>query len=192
LGFIAPRPADNGGAAVRKSTRKMLAELAERANQSEKALGALLAAQQAPAVAGPLETLATAAVQSSAQNLTAMGEFMRVIYEVAGERAGRALGKRRAATAKRATNGKYLKNACRLCEDPGIPDPTIEEIEEHAKHRKSRKPTGAVAFEHTPNAVIAHVDEVEVQTNAAGEQQIECPTCGGNHAGHPVDPDKLN
>lgn len=93
-----------------------------------------------PPLANALDTFATAAVQSSAENLKAMGGFLKDIAEIGAERAGRALGKRRAARARRDPNGKFLPGAsprranCRLCSNPTIADPTVDEIKAHAGH----------------------------------------------------------
>ncbi len=167
-------------------TKKLLENLAGNLNGLHERLVKLESSAGVTAGPGPLEGFAIAAVNNQAAQLGAVGDLIVKIAEAGTYRAAQALGKRRAATARRDHKGRMMRPACRLCDDPNIVDPTVEEIDAHTHHRKA--PRGAVALEHRNGAVYAHIDEREVQTNPQGEQQVECPNCGPKA----IDPEKLN
>ena len=127
-----------------------------------------------------LEKFAVAAVEQQANQLGAVGGLLTTIANIGAERAARALGKRRAATARRdPRSGRMLRNACRLCENPNITDPQIEEIRAHATHGSGQERKPEVTYKHTADAIIATVPEELIQKTATGEEQLECPECGG-------------
>ncbi len=169
-------------------TKKILGELTGHLAAFNERIAKLEASATPSASNSALENFAVAAVNSQAQTLGAVGNLIRDIAEAGASRAAAALGRRRAATARRDKRGRMIKNACRLCENQLLPDPTVAEIEAHVNHRHNAP--GAVALEHRDGAIYAHIDEREVQTNAAGEQQVECPNCAKPEP--KPDPDSLN
>lgn len=150
----------------------------------EELLSRIRALEAQPAAQPPLESaigqIATAAITSRAQEMESMGSFLRVVSEIGAERAARALGKRRASTAKRLPNGRFVpkqaKPNCRLCANPHIPNPTSAEITAHATHDG-----GEITYEDQGDRIVAHVPERLIETTADGHEQIECPECGTNH-----------
>lgn len=145
-------------------------EFSQRMDRLESAITSLA---QGGTSQSALDKFATAAVESQANNLRAMGDFMATLSDVAAKRAAAAMGRRRSATAKRDKRGRMLPNEpkCRLCADGLVKDPSVAEIRAHATH-------GELKIERTPTALIAHVRDTDVQTGADGQQQIECPDCG--------------
>lgn len=155
--------------------------LNDRLNRIEQALQALAAqAGASPGGSQALEKFATAAVESQANNLRAMGDFMGTIAEIGARRAASVMGKRRASTAKRDSKGRMLKSAkatdCRLCGNPNLLNPTADEIREHFKHSEQSAPP-PIVYQDDGKRLIAHVHEDHVQTGHDGTEQIECPDC---------------
>ena len=137
-----------------------------------------------------LESFAVAAVNSQAQTLGAVGNLIRDIAEAGAERAARALGKRRAATAKRAPNGRMLRNVCRLCDDPNVSDPSVDEITAHSSHKRSRqgpgRPRGSneIAYADKGDHIAATVPAELVRVDADGHEVVECAACTSGHGDH--------
>lgn len=144
--------------------------------------------EKAPPVDAALAAFATAAIDSRAKELESMGGFLRTLSEIGAERAARAMGKRRASNAKRQSNGRFLPNpgsqkkaSCRLCRDPMLRDPTIDEIKAHATHNDVTMTSPGITYTHEPDRIVAHVPEGMIETNADGAEVVECPECGGKH-----------
>jgi hypothetical protein len=179
-------------------TTKALKELASAVNhlaaRQDKIEAILTASAGANGGAGALEKFAVAAVEHQASQLGAVGNLIETIANVAGERAARALGKRRAATARRDPKGRMLKNACRLCENPNLTDPQASEIMAHATHGTRPAAPGAPREQtHLTTAYLPGQEPIpiEIKTDpATGAEVVECKECGqpvnGADHGHDV------
>jgi hypothetical protein len=84
---------------------------------------------------------------------------------------------------------------CRLCSNPAIPDPTPAEIVAHVNHRTPAKPSPAdpppadePEFPYAVRDGAVHVDvpESAVETDAQGNEVVECAGClnGQHQHGH--------
>ena len=120
-----------------------------------------------------LETALVKSVESAgaSQEKTAsiLFGFMDRAADMAFRRSRSPGGRARAKTAKR-QGGRFIRN-CRLCKNPSLPNPTVEEIFEHAKHDSE-----VLDVEVLNNRVVAHVNEDAVQ-EVNGEERIECDGC---------------
>lgn len=162
-------------------TTKALKELAAAVNTlaaRQDKIEALLHANAGPSAgSGALEKFAVSAVEHQAAQLGAVGDLIATIANVAGERAARALGKRRAATARRDHRGRMLKNACRLCENPNITNPQAAEIMAHATHGPAGSEPVARATASSPQ--LAEPIPIEIQRDpVSGAEVVECQDCG--------------
>ncbi len=175
---------------LRKDVKELLGAvnaLHERQNKLE----VVVATSANPSAGGSaLEKFAVAAVESQAQTLGAVGNLIRDIADAGAERAARALGKRRAKTARRAPNGRMMRNACRLCDDPMLVDPSKDEIDEHMKHRhrraQSAPPRGSneITYSERADSIVAEVPAHLVQTDAQGNEVVECSACASGQGDH--------
>jgi hypothetical protein len=91
-------------------------------------------------------------------------------------------GKIRAKTGKR-VGGRFISN-CRLCKNPMIGDPSIDEIVKHSSHGAAE----AEALRELPpprreRDAVRDPIPVEIQTDPrTGDEVIECESCGTPHA----------
>jgi hypothetical protein len=150
-----------------------LRELQKQVRQLTQVVSQLASQQHQPAGFDPA-TFLTAAGNASVQQMESTTGFMRMIHEVAVERAGAALGRRggqrRAQTARRDERGRMLpgrmnrdsQKRCRLCRNPLTASFSVTEWEEHQKH------TGG--FEDDSNgsaAVLREQEPIEVDVTPA-------------------------
>ena len=152
---------------------------------------------------GALETLLVKAVSSQCDMMERIGHLNQENVKLAAETlmsgARRVGGKLRAKTGAKNAKGRYV-NACRLCEDPNIFDPSAVEIMSHANHRpRARKRVQSSLFsaaKQLPDGVTVHDDHVEAHIDEAelidephgAGQRVECAAClngAGQHM-HPV------
>jgi len=104
-------------------------------------------AEQVAAAQQPMsERLLEVMLTHQTQQTESLAKLLDTVAEAAARNAARALGVRRANTAKRAPDGKFLPNpkrptagACRVCADPGSLHLTADEIEAHYAHGANGK-----------------------------------------------------
>ena len=111
----------------------------------------------------------TAAAISKAvtESLTGLAEVQQALFTRRRIRRGAANSVK---GAYRGRNGRFSpRSGCRLCLNPMIPNPTVAEIMEHAKHDE---------------VVQASVPESQVQRTPAGQEFVECEDCAKGTPGH--------
>lgn len=111
----------------------------------------------------------------NAQEKTAsmLFQFMDRAADMAFRRSRQPGGRARARSALR-KSGRFARS-CRLCANPMIADPSVDEILEHSKHGQS----GVLQIEQTKDAVVATVDEAALVEHPDGQGQVlECDNCG--------------
>jgi hypothetical protein len=101
-------------------------------------------------------------------NVAALAAMQQNAYTRASRKRG---GKIRAGSAKRNGGGQFVKG-CRLCSDPSTADPTREEIIAHINHRNP-----GLNYRVEQGAVHMDVTQKEIQTDAQGNEVIECEEC---------------
>jgi len=158
-----------------------------------------LPASTAPApidLTSAIESLFVKAAEAQAklfESLTRMNaEMLQQAIGVQQKAQKRIGGMLRARTAKRAANGRMVQ--CRLCSNPAIADPTADEIMAHTSHRGGprpgpddppREPEPEFPYAVRNGAVHVDVPESAVQTDAQGNEVIECASCAkGIHHTH--------
>ena len=92
------------------------------------------------------ERLLEVMLKHQTEQTESLAKLLDTVAEAAARNAARALGVRRANTAKRAPDGKFLPNpkrasggACRVCADPASLHLTADEIEQHYAHGANGK-----------------------------------------------------
>lgn len=117
------------------------------------------------AVKSQAETAAaiTTAVTAS---LSTLSEIQAAVFTRRRLKRG---GERRASAANRGKNGRFEKGVrCRLCANPMIKDPTVEEVKAHATHESGH----------------LYATDEQLQTRPDGQEVIECPDCAAGTPGH--------
>jgi hypothetical protein len=124
--------------------RRKLARLERHLTKVESQLSALAGALAGlkPADSQPLGELVQSMMSSQSSMFTSTTEFFKAIHQIAAERAAAALGARggrkRAATARRASNGTFAKGtkvrACKLCRNPFETNFSPADFDYHKQH----------------------------------------------------------
>jgi hypothetical protein len=157
----------------------------------------------APAPASPapidlnslIETLLVKAVDSQVGLYERITRLTNENLQLALDRNRRSQKRIAGATRARAAsrNGRGQMVQCRLCHNPAIFDPTPAEIIAHQSHRAPapRPPDeppepDTPEFPYTVRDGAVHVDvpESAVQTDAQGNEVLECAGCAKGEPGH--------
>src|SRR5260370_41738698 len=118
----------------RMRTKKLLENIAGNINGLHERLVKLESSAGVTAGPGPLENFAVAAVNNQAAQLGAVGDLIVKIAEAGTYRAAQALGKRRAATARRRDKGRMKGPASRPLDDSTLHGPPDDAIHPHPPH----------------------------------------------------------
>jgi hypothetical protein len=137
-----------------------------------------------------VESQATLAQKISDMVVGQLETMTTVFARRLGSRGGRANALKNGG--KRNHKGQFTqrRGACRLCDNPAIADPTADEIRAHATHQYQPAELPALPYRTEGNKLIADVNFEQVQTDAQGNQIIECEDCQSGkahtHAGNPI------
>jgi hypothetical protein len=129
-------------------------------------------------LASALEIVLVKSVESQGQLASKISEMvvnqLETMTTLFARRLGQRGGRARAAQAKRNKTGQFLKkgNGCRLCANPGISNPTADEIRAHINHEDPN-----INYRIEGGAVHMDVDETQIQTDSQGNQTVECAEC---------------
>lgn len=161
-------------------TRRKLQRLERHLARVEQQLSTIAhAVTHQPASNGPsVGELVGTLAQGQVQQIEATGGFIRLIHEIAVDRMGAAMGKRRdgqrggkarAARAIRDSRGRMMgsreRSNCILCDDPLTPNFTVKDFEEHQGHKNR----GNYDYRGEPKRPDAASDiEVESHTHPDG------------------------
>lgn len=117
------------------------------------------------AVKSQAET-AAAITQAVTSSLSTLSEIQASVFTRRRLKRG---GERRAAGANRGKNGRFERGSrCRLCVNPMLKDPTVEEVRAHATHDSGN----------------LYATDDKIETRSDGAEVIECPDCAAHTPGH--------
>jgi hypothetical protein len=128
-------------------------------------------------LASALEIVLVKSVESQAQLASKISEMvvnqLETMTTVFARRLGQRGGRANAARAKRNKAGQFLrKSGCRLCANPAVSNPTADEIRAHINHEDP-----SINYRVEADGVHMNVDEAQIQTDAQGNQVVECAEC---------------